>query len=134
MASVVTDLDHLRIEQMFGRYQPGLRLAAHFPTTPGTIHDPHDLKQRRSIRLPPVRQQEWELLRASDDLREQRGGCALGTRAKVDPEEKPAPHRQGRMHPFHLFGTEFGMRLIPWHALHLHVLHTLAMVRLGPLR
>jgi hypothetical protein len=38
------------------------------------------------------------------------------------------------MHPCHLFGTEFGMRLIPLHALHLYVLHTLAMVRLGPLR
>src|SRR5262249_11366580 len=120
-------------EQGVRRHQPGLRLAAHFPTPPPPIHDPHDLKQRRSIGLPPVRKKERELLRASDDLREQRGCCALGTRAKVDPEEKPAPHRQGRMYPFHLFGTEFGMRLIQLHALHLHVLHPLAMVRLGPL-
>src|SRR4051812_15531428 len=106
MASVVTDLDNLRIEQMFGGYQPGLRLAAHFPPPSATIHDSQDLKQRRRIRLPPVRQKERELLRASDDLRAQRGCCALGTRTKVDPEEKPAPHRQGRMHPFHLFRTE----------------------------
>src|SRR5678815_2917971 len=38
------------------------------------------------------------------------------------------------MHPCHLFGTQFGMRLIPLHALHLHVRHTLVMMRLGPLR
>src|SRR4030095_10901451 len=107
---------------------------APFPTPPATIHDPQDLKQRRGIRLPPVRKKQRELLRASDDLREQRGGGALGTRATVDPEEKPTPHRQCRMHPCHLFGTQFGMRLIQLHALHLHVLHTLAMVRLSPPR
>jgi hypothetical protein len=35
------------------------------------------------------------------------------------------------MHPFYLFGTAFGMRLIQLHPLHRHVLHTLAMMRLG---
>jgi hypothetical protein len=37
------------------------------------------------------------------------------------------------MHPCHLSGTEFGRRFIQLHALHLYVVHTLPMVRLGPL-
>src|SRR5262252_3328785 len=34
------------------------------------------------------------------------------------------------MHPCNLFGTQFGMRLIQLHALHLQVLHTLSVVPL----
>src|SRR4029450_8041589 len=37
------------------------------------------------------------------------------------------------MHPFHLFGTQFRMRLIQLHPLHIQVLHALLVVRLGPL-
>src|SRR4029434_4018469 len=47
--------------------------------------------------------------------------------------QKPTPHRQRRMHPFDLFGTEFRMGLIQWHAFHIHVLHALSMVHLGSL-
>src|SRR5262245_51862632 len=134
MASVVTDLDNLCIEQMSRRYQPGLRLAAHCPTTPATIHSPNDLEQCRRIGFPPIREKERELPGARDDLRDQRGRCALGTRAKVDPEEKPAPHRQRCMDPFDLFGTELGMRLIQLHTCHLHVLYALPMMGLGTMR
>src|SRR5215211_1901674 len=37
------------------------------------------------------------------------------------------------MHPCHLFGTQFGMRLIQLHPLHLEVLHALLVVRHSPL-
>src|SRR5262247_1526602 len=134
MASVITDLDHLCIEQMARRYQPGLRLAAHCPTTLATLHSPNDLEQCRRIGFPPIREKERELPGARDDLRDQRGRCALGPRAKVDPEEKPAPHRQRCMDPFDLFGTEFGRRLIPLHTRHLHVLYALPMMGLGTMR
>src|SRR5215475_1445178 len=58
MASRVADLDHLGIKQGRRSHQPGLWLAAHFPTTPTPIHNPHDLKQRRRIGPPPVREPE----------------------------------------------------------------------------
>src|SRR5512132_2463953 len=45
MASFVPDLDHLGVEEGFGRYEPGLRLTPHFPTTPGSVHDAHALEQ-----------------------------------------------------------------------------------------
>src|SRR5215471_19337162 len=134
MASMVTDLDHLCIEQMARRYQTWLRLAAYCPTTLATIHSPNDLEQCRRIGFPPIREKERELPGARDDLRDQRGRCALGTRAKVNPEEKPAPHRQRCMDPFDLFGTEFGMRLIQLHPRHLHVLHALLMMGLSTMR
>src|SRR6266480_1395902 len=53
MASHVADLDHLGVKQSLRSYQPGLRLATDFPTTPRTIHDSHDLQQRRRVGLPP---------------------------------------------------------------------------------
>src|SRR5262249_5617434 len=113
--------------------KPGLRLAAHFPTTPGTIHDAHDLKQRRRVGLPSIREKEGKRSGTRNDLRDEGGGGVLRAWSKVDPEQTPTPHRQCRMHPFYLFGTQFRMGLIQLHALHLHVLHALAMVRLGPL-
>ena len=67
MASVVTDLDNLCIEQMSRRYQPGLRLAAHCPTTPATIHSPDDLEQCHRIGFPPIREKERELPGARDE-------------------------------------------------------------------
>ena len=72
--------------------------------TSGTIHDAHDLEQRRSVGLPPIGEKQWQLPGTCDDLRDQRGCRVLGTRSEVDPEEEPAPHRQSRMDPFHLFG------------------------------
>src|SRR5262245_15568674 len=129
MASRVADLDHLGVKQGRRRYQPGLRLAPYFPTPPPPIHDPHNLQQRRRIGLPPIREKEWESLCASDDLCDQHRGRVLGTGAEVDPQQEPTPHGQRGMHPFHLFGTQFGMRLIQLHPLHLQVLHALPVVR-----
>src|SRR5437016_5424335 len=43
MARLVADLHDLSIEQVFGGHEPWFGLAAHFPTTSRTIHDPHDL-------------------------------------------------------------------------------------------
>jgi hypothetical protein len=43
----VADLDHLGVEQGSRRPNPGLRLAAHLPTTPGTKYDDTHLKQCR---------------------------------------------------------------------------------------
>src|SRR5262249_10489547 len=122
MASRVADLDYLGVKQRLRSYQLGLRLAAYFPTTSRTIHDPHDLQQRRRRGLPPIREKEWESLRARDDLCNQRRGRVLGTWSEVDPQEEPTPHGQRGMHPFHLCGTQFGMRLIQLHPLHLQVL------------
>jgi hypothetical protein len=68
LASRVADLDHLGVKQGLRRYQPGLRLAPDFPTPSPPIHDPHNLKQRRRIGLPPIREKEWERLCARDDL------------------------------------------------------------------
>src|SRR5262245_60852879 len=131
MASRVADLDHLGVKQGLRRYQPGLRLTAYFPTPPPPIHDPHDLKQRRRIGLPPIREKEGKRLRARDDLCDQRRCCGLGPWSEVDPQEEPTSHGQRRMHPFHLFGTQFGMCLIQLHPLHLEVLHALPVVRLS---
>src|SRR5262249_38916707 len=68
-----------------------------------------------------------------DDLRDKSGCGVLRAWAKVDPEQKPTPHCQCRMHPFYLLGTEFRMGLIQLHARHIYVLHALSMVRLGSL-
>src|SRR5215470_3358871 len=133
MPRLVADLDHLGVEQGLRSHQPGLRLAAHCPTTPGTIHNTHDLEQRRRVGLPSIGEKQRKLSNPRDDLRDQRGGCVLRSWAKVDPEQKPTPHRQGRMHPLDLLGTEFRMGLIQLHALHFYVLHALAMLRLGSL-
>jgi len=133
LARRVADLDYLGIKQGRRSHQPGLRLAAHFPTPPPPIHAPHDLQQRRRLGPPSIREPERELPGACDNLRDQRGCRLLSPRSKVDPQEEPTAHGQGCMHPFHLLGTQFGMRLIQLYALHIHVLHALAMVGLGPL-
>jgi hypothetical protein len=54
MASFVPDLDHLGVEEGVWCHEPGLRLPPHVPTTPGPIHDAHNLEQRRRVRLPMV--------------------------------------------------------------------------------
>src|SRR4029453_10491731 len=133
LASLVPDLDDLGVVQLLGSSQPWFRLATHFPATAGTIHPPNDLEQCRRIGLPPIREKEWELAGAHYDLRDQRGCRLLSPRSKVDPQEEPTAHGQCRMHPFHLFGTQFGMCLIQLHTQHLHVLHALLMVLHGPL-
>src|SRR5262245_1361394 len=58
---------------------------------------------------------------------------AMSTRAKVDSQEQPTPHDRRGRHPVHLFGTQFGIRLIQLHPLHLEVLHALLVVRHSPL-
>src|SRR4029453_2045412 len=133
MASRVAHLDHRGVKQSLGGPQPGLRLAADFPTTLATRHDPQNLQERRRRGLPPVRETEGESPRASDDLRAQRCCRVLVTRSEVDPQEEPTPHGQRGMPPFHLLRTQFGMRLIPLHPLHLQVLHALAGVHLSPM-
>jgi hypothetical protein len=65
VASLVADIDHLGVEQGLRSHQPGLRLAAHFPTTQGTIHDTHELEQRRSVGLPSIRHRGSWLARAT---------------------------------------------------------------------
>jgi hypothetical protein len=133
VASLVADLDHWGVKQLFWRDESGLRLTSHVSTTPGTIHDAHDLEERRGVSFPAICEKQGKLPGTRDDLRDE-GGCRiLGTWSKVDPEQKPAAHRQSRMHPFHLFGTELSMGFIQVHALHLHVLHALPMVHLGSL-
>jgi hypothetical protein len=133
VASLVADLDHLGVEQGLRSHKPGLRLAAHLPTPPGTIHDAHDLEQRCRVGLPSIGEKQRKLSSPRDDLRDKSGGCILRAWAKVDPEQKPTSHGQCRMHPFYLLGTEFRMGLIQLYALHLYVLHALSMVRLGSL-
>jgi hypothetical protein len=54
LANRVADLDHLSVKQGLRRYQPRLRLAPDCPTPSPPIHNPHNLKQRRGIRLPPI--------------------------------------------------------------------------------
>src|SRR4029450_54271 len=66
-------------------------------------------------------------LLAQDSLR------ALRAWSKVDPEQKPAPHRQRCMNPFHLFRSQFGMRLIQLHPWDIHVPDHLLMMGLGTL-
>src|SRR5262249_18027233 len=78
MASRVADLDHLGVNQVLRRYHPGLRLAPAFPPPSPPIHDPHNLKQRRRIGLPPIREKEGESLGARDDLGDQRRCRVLG--------------------------------------------------------
>src|SRR5262249_8243604 len=101
VASLVADFDHLGVEQGLRSHQPGLRLAAYFPTTPGTIHDPHDLEQRCRVGLPSIGEKQRKLSSPRDDLRDKSGCGVLRAWAKVDPEQKPTPHCQCRMHPFY---------------------------------
>jgi hypothetical protein len=91
VASLVADIDHLGVEQGLRSQQPRLRLAAHFPTTQGTIHDTHELEQRRSVGLPSIRQKQGKLAGPRDDLRDQRGCRVLRAWSKVDPEQHQLP-------------------------------------------
>ena len=91
MARLVADLHDLRIEPVCGGHEPWCGLAAHLPTT-SRRYTPPTSQQRRRRGLPPVREKERYLLRARDDLRDQRGRRVLGPRAEVDPQEEPAPH------------------------------------------
>src|SRR5262249_43056775 len=132
VASLVADLDHLGVKQASWCHESGLRLTSHVSTTPGTIHDTHDLDQRRRVGLPSICEKQGELPGPCDDLRDKGRGRVLRAWAKVDPKQKPAAHRQGRMHPLDLFGTEFRVRLIQLYPLHVHLLDDLAMMPLGP--
>src|SRR5215813_10670202 len=50
---LVADLAHLCVAQGCGRAKPWLRLTPHRPTTLQTLHDAHDLQERRGVgRLP----------------------------------------------------------------------------------
>jgi hypothetical protein len=92
MASFVPGLDHLGVEEGLWCHEPGLRLTPHLPTTPGPIHDAHNLEQRRRVGLPPIGETQGKLPGTRDDLRDQRGCRVLGPRSEVDPQEEPAPH------------------------------------------
>ncbi len=88
------DLDHLGVEQGWRSYKPRLRLAAHFPTTPRTIHDTHDLEQRRRVGLPSIGETQGKLSGSRDDLRDKSGCRVLRAWSKVDPEQltsSPSP-------------------------------------------
>jgi hypothetical protein len=70
----------------------------------------------------PIREYERQLLGTSDHLGEQRGCLLLCARPEVHPQTEPAAHRQSRMHPFDLLGTQFGMRLVQLDTPHRHLL------------
>src|SRR5215813_7414597 len=133
MASRVADLDDLGVEQVLGGDEPGMRLPPHLPPPSATIDDAQHLEQRRAIGFPSIGEKDGNLLHAGDDLGHQRGGLLLRARADVDPEQKPASHRQGGMDPRHLARTQFGMGFIQLDAGHVHLAHYLAMVGLSAL-
>ena len=133
LPGLVTDLDDLRLEQVGGSHKAWFGLAAHFPTTPTSIHHPQDLEKRGGIGLPPIRQKEGDRLGTRDDLGDQSGRHLLRARADVDPQQKPATHGQGGMAPCHLAWTQFRMGFIPLDAGHVHRTDSLAMVGLSAL-
>src|SRR5438093_1130343 len=133
MARLVADLHDLCIEQVFGGHEPWFGLAAHLPATPRTVHHPHDLEQRGDGGLPPIAEQERELSGPRHHLGDQPRRVLLGTRSEIDPQEEPAPHRQSCMDPFHLFRSQFGMRLVQRHTGHVDVPDHLRVMGLGTL-
>ena len=133
MARLVADLHDLCIEQVFGGHEPWFWLAAHLPATPRTVHDPHDLEQRGDVGLPPIAEKERELSGPRHNLGDQPRRVLLGTRSEIDPQEEPAPHRQSCMDPFHLFRSQFGMRLVQLHTGHVDVPDSLLVMGLSTL-
>jgi hypothetical protein len=61
LTSLVADLHRLGIQQALWRYAVGLQLAPHGPTTPGTMHDAHDLEERRGVSLPAIRERQGHI-------------------------------------------------------------------------
>jgi hypothetical protein len=53
---LVADLDNLGVAQVVGRNEPGGRRAPHRAPPSATIHDPHDLEQRRARGVPAIRE------------------------------------------------------------------------------
>src|SRR5437763_8305662 len=118
MACLVADLHDLGVKQILRSDKPGFWLAADLPTTPRMIHAPQHLEKRRCIVLPPIREKHRHLPHTGDHLGNQCGGLRLSAWSKVDPQQKPAAHRQGRMDPLHLSWSQLGMCLIEldtWH-------------------
>jgi hypothetical protein len=131
---LITHLDDLRVEQVWGGHKAGFGLAAHFPPPLATIHHPQHLEQRGRIGLPPIREEEWDRSGACYHLRDQHGRHLLCAWADVDPQQKPAAHGQRGMDPRHLAWTQFRMGFIPLHPWDVYRTDHLTMVGLSTLR
>ena len=132
-ASVITDLDTLRLGQVLGRHEPGRGLASDLPPPPGTIHAPDALQQCGGVGAPSIRETERDRPEASAHLCDEHRRARLSSRSTVDPEEKPTPHGSRCMDPFPLARAQFGMRLIQWYAGDVHVPDHLVVMGLSTL-
>src|SRR5919199_4085147 len=130
---LVANLHNLGIKEMLRSDQPWFRLASYPPTPAATINYAQHLEQCCTISFPAIREKEGKFPHPGNHLGQQHGGLLLRTRADIDPEEKPAPHRQGRMDPRYLAWTEFRMGFIQLHPGHVHPTDNLTMVELGTL-
>src|SRR5262252_917429 len=130
---LVADLHDLGIKEMLGSDQPWFRLAPHPPAPAATIDNAQHLEQGCAISFPAIREKEGKCPHPGDHLGQHHGGLLLRTRADIDPEQKPAPHRQGRMDPRYLVRTEFRMGFVQLPPGHVHLTDNLTMVGLSTL-
>jgi hypothetical protein len=124
----VTDLDDLGVQELLWDDQPGFGRPSHLPPPSTTRENAHNLEQRGARGFPTIGEKDGEVPPAGNDLSPQRGGLLLRAGADVAPEQKPTPHRQGRLDPRHLTRTPCGMRLLHLDTGHVHLVDNLAMM------
>ena len=107
LSPLVADLHDLGIKEMLGSDQLWFRLAPHPPAPAATIDNAQHLEQRCTLGFPAICEKEEKFPHPSNHLGQHHGGLLLRTRANIDPEQKPAPHRQGRMDPRDWRGRSF---------------------------
>ena len=133
LSPLVADLHDLGIKEMPGSDQLWFRLAPHPPAPAATIDNAQHLEQRCTLGFPAICEKEGKFPHPSNHLGQHHGGLLLRTRANIDPEQKPAPHRQGRMDPRYLARTEFRMGCVQLHPGHVHLTDYLTRVALSTL-